>query len=119
MAAALAPAGYVVKCGDTVINVGCDNGREPSARQSHVTSTDKFLPRPNIQVAGQPVEGRSGGGLFTADCLVIGVCNAADPADNEGLYAGVGSIHGELARKGLTEMMVGAAPVLQPPRRPP
>jgi hypothetical protein len=107
VAARLAPTDYVVKRGDAVISVGCDNGREPSARQSHVTSTDKFLPPPNIQVAGQPVEGRSGGGLFTADCMVIGVCNAADPADNEGLYAGVGSIHGELARKGLTEMIIG------------
>ena len=98
--AQLAPADYLPKRGDAVISVGCDNGREPSARVSHVTSTDKFVPPPNIQVAGQPVEGRSGGGLFTAAGMVIGVCNAADPADNEGLYAGVGSIHAELSPRG-------------------
>jgi len=104
-AARLAPVDFKVKRGDLVISVGCDNGREPSVRASHVTNTDKFLPPPNIQVAGQPVEGRSGGGLFTSDGMVIGVCNAADPSDNEGLYAGVGSIYGELSRKGLTAVV--------------
>ena len=109
VAAPLAAADYVVRSGDAVINVGCDNGREPTPRVSRVTSTDKYLPPPNIQVAGQPVEGRSGGGLFTADGVVIGVCNAADPADNEGLYAGIGSIHAELTRKGLSSMLATAA----------
>ena len=105
-----------MKTGDPVLSIGCDNGREPSVRNSHVKSTDKFLPPPNIQVAGQPVEGRSGGGLFTAAGLLIGVCNAADPTDNEGLYAGLGSIHGEIARKGLTQMMI--APLAARPNRP-
>lgn len=114
--ARLAPPGYSVKTGDPVLSIGCDNGREPSVRNSHVKSTDKFLPPPNIQVAGQPVEGRSGGGLFTAAGLLIGVCNAADPTDNEGLYAGLGSIHGEIARKGLTQMMT--APAAAQPNRP-
>jgi hypothetical protein len=112
--AKVAPTDYMVKRGDAVVSVGCDNGREPSARVSHVASTDKYAPAPNIQVVGQPVEGRSGGGLFTAEGLVIGVCNAADPADNEGLYAGIGAIHGELTRKGLTEMI--AAPTALPSR---
>lgn len=106
--ARLAPPGYAIKSGDAVLSIGCDNGREPSVRNSHVTSTDKFLPPPNIQVAGQPVEGRSGGGLFTASGYLIGVCNAADPTDNEGLYAGLGSIHGEIARKGLTQVIAAS-----------
>src|SRR5207248_11561214 len=46
----------------------------------------------NVQVAGQPVVGRSGGGLFSADGMVIGVCNAAEPVDREGLFAALGSI---------------------------
>ncbi|MES1213098.1 MAG: serine protease, partial [Singulisphaera sp.] len=108
--ARLAPHDYQVKPGDPVLSIGCDNGREPSVRNSHVTSTDKFLPPPNIQVAGQPVEGRSGGGLFTSSGLLIGVCNAADPTDNQGLYAAIGSIHSELARKGLTGMLAQPAP---------
>jgi hypothetical protein len=50
---------------------------------------------------------------------VIGVCNAADPADNEGLYAGIGSIHAELARKGLSEMIVSAGSIAPSPHDPP
>ncbi len=112
--AQLAIPSHIVRTGDAVISIGCDNGREPSVRTSRVTSTDKYLPPPNIQVAGQPVEGRSGGGLFTADGLLIGVCNAADPADNEGLYAGIGSIHNEIARKGLTELVATTTPASAP-----
>jgi hypothetical protein len=45
-----------------------------------------------------PVEGRSGGGLFSADGYVIGVCNCADPQDKEGLYAAGEVIRAELDR---------------------
>ena len=69
------------------------------ARHSYVTSLDKFVGAPNVQVAGQPVEGRSGGGLFSSEGYVIGVCNAADPSDKEGLFAALGSIYAELDRK--------------------
>ena len=34
--------------------------------------------------AGQPLIGRSGGGLFSADGHLIGVCNLADPKDDVG-----------------------------------
>ena len=50
----------------------------------------------NVEVAGQPITGRSGGGLFSADGLVIGVCNAAEPVDSEGLFSALGSIHAVL-----------------------
>jgi thiol-disulfide isomerase/thioredoxin len=100
VAAPVAEASYQVRRGNPVINIGCNNGGEPSLRTSHVTSLDKFLGPPNLQVAGQPVQGRSGGGLFSADGRVIGVCNAADPADNEGLYAALPSIWSQLERIG-------------------
>ncbi len=94
--ARVAPPGYRVARGDRVINVGCNNGEPPTPRYSRVTSLDKYLGPPNLQVAGLPVQGRSGGGLFSKDGLLIGVCNAADPADHEGLYAALGSIHAQL-----------------------
>ena len=50
-------------------------------------ASTRYLGPANVQVAGQPVQGRSGGGLFAVDGTLIGVCNAADPADNEGLFA--------------------------------
>ncbi len=102
--AQVAPAGHAIRKNDPVTSIGCNNGGEPTARQSHITAIDKFLGPPNLQVAGQPVQGRSGGGLFTPDGLVIGVCNAADPQDNEGLFAALASIHSALDRQKLTEV---------------
>ncbi|OHB70189.1 MAG: hypothetical protein A2V70_08845 [Planctomycetes bacterium RBG_13_63_9] len=95
-AARVAGPGHKIAKGDWVVSVGCNNGDRPSVRHSQVTSLDKYLGPPNLQVAGLPVEGRSGGGLFSRDGLVIGVCNAADPSDQEGLYAALDTIHAEL-----------------------
>jgi S1-C subfamily serine protease len=94
--AKVAPDGYHSRVGDRVVTVGCNNGGEPTAEESQVIAVDKFIGPANVQVAGQPVQGRSGGGLFTADGMVIGVCNAADPTDNAGLYAAAAAVHEEL-----------------------
>jgi S1-C subfamily serine protease len=88
--------------GAPVVTVGCDGGRDPSIRHSRITAVDKYLGPSNVQVAGQPVQGRSGGGLFAVDGTLIGVCNAADPADNEGLFAALPSIHDQLEESGLS-----------------
>ena len=72
----------------------------PTVQPSHVTSLDKYLGPSNIEVAGQPLDGRSGGGLYSGDGCLVGVCNAADPKDNEGIFAGLGTIHGQLDRIG-------------------
>lgn len=96
--APVAPPGYRITPGMAVASVGCNNGDPPTVRHSQINSLDKFVGAPNIQVAGQPVEGRSGGGLFSPEGYVLGVCNAADPSDREGLFAALGSIHTELDR---------------------
>lgn len=96
--ARIAPPGYNVQRGMPVVSVGCNNGEAPTARHSQINSLDKFLGPPNLQVGGQPVEGRSGGGLFSGEGYLIGVCNAADPSDKEGLFAALGSIYAELDR---------------------
>jgi thiol-disulfide isomerase/thioredoxin len=87
--------------GAAVVTVGCDGGKDPTLHFSRVTAVDKYLGPSNVQVAGQPVQGRSGGGLFAVDGTLIGVCNAADPADNEGLFAALPSIHDQLEEAGL------------------
>jgi len=87
-----------------------------------VTTLNKFLGPDSLMVAGEPVEGRSGGGLFSADGRLIGVCNAADKEDREGLYAALASIHGELDRRNLafvynaTNTAPAAAPKADLPR---
>jgi len=94
--APVAPPGYLVGPDSPVVSVGCNNGDRPSARRSRVASLNKVLRPPTLKVAGLPVEGRSGGGLFSAEGKVIGVCYAADPRDGEGLYAALESIYHEL-----------------------
>lgn len=123
-AAKIAPPGHSVRSGDPVVNIGCNHGAAATARVSRVTTIDKFIGPPNLQVAGQPVQGRSGGGLFSADGYVIGVCNAADPEDDEGLYAALAAIHAELNQAGLarfclpTEAVAVAPPPTFPSRMP-
>ncbi len=101
-AAHVAGQNYHAHAGDRVITVGCSHGADPTVQESHVDSLDKFRGPANLEVAGQPVQGRSGGGLFNEQGDVIGVCNAADPTDNEGLFAALPSIYHELDRAKLS-----------------
>ncbi len=87
VAARLAPVGYAVRKGDAVASVGCDHGADPTVRRNQV----KAPTLTNLWVDDQPTEGRSGGGLFSAEGYVIGVCNGCDPQDHEGLYAAFGT----------------------------
>ena len=95
-------ASYNAQVGQPIFSVGCSGGDDPTVWTGQVTSIDKYLGPPNIQASGQPKQGRSGGGLFDAEGRLIGICNAADPADNEGLYAALGSIHALLNKHDLT-----------------
>ena len=103
MVAHLAPEGFKLNRGDRVVSIGCDGGADATARETQITSINRYLqPKSNIQVAFQPVQGRSGGGLFTPEGWVIGVCNAADPQDNEGLFAGLEVVQEQLDKVNLS-----------------
>ena len=93
----VASENHAIRPGDPVFSIGCDRGADASIRVSRVNSLNKYLGPANIQVAGQPVIGRSGGGLFTADGQLIGICNLADPQDDEGIYAALSVVHDHLA----------------------
>jgi len=103
-AVAIAPPGFSVRKHDRAFTVGCDKGADATVRQSEITAVNRFLGKPNFSAAGAPIDGRSGGGLFTADGQLIGVCNAADPQSDEGLYAGLASIHWQLDQIGQSEI---------------
>ena len=80
--------------GDHVFSVGCNHGRQPTVMQGRVNAINRYVgPPANIVVAGQPVDGRSGGGLFSEDGLLIGVCQAADPEYKEGIYGHLPAVH--------------------------
>ncbi|NLE39475.1 MAG: hypothetical protein GX621_15745 [Pirellulaceae bacterium] len=100
--APVAPPGYLVEVGSPVASVGCSNGADPTVVRTRVRAKNKFVGPPNLQADGLPVEGRSGGGLFSEEGYVVGVCNAADPTDNAGLYRALEAIQAELDRTNLT-----------------
>jgi hypothetical protein len=100
----VAPPRSTVERGDRMIGVGCSNGQDPTVLETRVTSLDRYQGPPNIEASGAPAIGRSGGGLFNGKNELVGVCNNADPEGNEGIYAGLESIHDQLDRLGLKEI---------------
>lgn len=89
----IAPAGTKFPKGTPVITVGCSGGDKPTVQHLKISALNRYKGSDNIEVGGMPVEGRSGGGLFTKDGLVIGVCSGADPHYKEGYYVGLKTLH--------------------------
>jgi thiol-disulfide isomerase/thioredoxin len=102
--ATVAPPRSTIERGDRMVGVGCSNGQDPTVLETRVTSLDRYQGPPNIEASGAPAIGRSGGGLFNGKNELVGVCNNADPEGNEGIYAGLESIHDQLDRLGLKEI---------------
>ncbi|MDR2706885.1 MAG: trypsin-like peptidase domain-containing protein, partial [Planctomycetaceae bacterium] len=107
----IAPPQYQILPKQHVLSVGCDGGANPTVREHYVMSTDRVgTPRENvlpfhyIQVYGAPVSGRSGGGLFTEDGYLIGVCNTADPVQNDGHFVPPQIIRHVLQSRQLSEI---------------
>jgi thiol-disulfide isomerase/thioredoxin len=138
MVARVARPGYTLRPGDAVASVGCNKGDDPTVQHNHVNSVDRYsdpaagapgtpgrdgIPAGephapwNLQVSGQPVVGRSGGGLFSSEGVVVGVCNAAMPGEPEGLFAATGSIYAVLDQQRLGSLykQAIALPALVPP----
>ena len=87
--------------GDSVFSIGCDHGDRPTRRDTRITKLNRYLGAPNIEAAGMPVQGRSGGGLFNSNGQLIGVCFAADSQLDEGLYSSTETVLRQLDRVGL------------------
>jgi thiol-disulfide isomerase/thioredoxin len=102
--APIAGPGTDTAVGAAVRSVGCSQGEKPTVIATQVTNVNRYMGSANIEAAGAPIEGRSGGGLFNAAGQLIGICFAADHAGNEGLYAGLEAIHDVLDKIGLTEI---------------
>ncbi len=102
--ATVAPPKSTISRLDRVVSIGCSNGNDPTVMESRITSLDRYQGSPNIEASGAPAIGRSGGGLFNMRGELVGICNNADPEGNEGIYAGLESIHEELDHLGLKEI---------------
>ena len=81
-----------------LLTVGCSEGHDATAWQTTITKPhlQNFLQgNPSyeaIECETAPKQGRSGGGLFTDDGFLAGVCNYAEPDGDHGLYATPNSI---------------------------
>jgi thiol-disulfide isomerase/thioredoxin len=113
--APVAPLGAALQPGAAVTSVGCNHGDDPTAWSTRITAINRYQGHPNIEAGMAPVEGRSGGGLFNEQGQLIGVCFAADPSGNEGLYASLTSIQAQLDELQLSKIyqspVGGQAPV--------
>lgn len=104
---AIANPAVAPQAGQSVFSFGCDHGADPSRRDTRITGVDKYnqhIGSSNIEIAGAPVDGRSGGGLFDAAGQLVGVCNAADYKGDVGIYTGPGSIKWQLDRVQLSHL---------------
>jgi hypothetical protein len=97
--------------------VGCSEGRDATAWNTTIVRPGmQGTLRGNavyeaIECATAPKQGRSGGGLFTTDGYVAGVCDFAEPRGDHGLYATPTSIYHLLDRNRLA---ICYAPVRAP-----
>ncbi len=94
-----------LSAGQRLISFGCNGGDRPTRELVAVTRLNRYLGPDNVECTGVPLQGRSGGGLLDAAGRVVGVCFAADPTYQRGLYAGLRPIHDLLARCHLTSLV--------------
>jgi RNA polymerase sigma factor (sigma-70 family) len=98
-----------------MLTLGCSEGQDATAWNTVITnpryrglSGDPEYEAIECQTA--PKQGRAGGGLFTSDGYLAGVCNFSEPKGDHGLYASPDSIYRLLERNNLTFLY--AAPVV-------
>ena len=98
-----------------MLSLGCSEGRDATAWNTVITNPRVRGLAGNaeyeaIECRTAPKQGRTGGGLFTTDGYLAGVCNFAEPKGNHGLYATPESIYRLLDRNNLT--FVYATPIV-------
>ena len=103
----LADKRSTVQSGLDVFSIGCDHGENPTIRRSRIKNRAAYDGSLKYDIFGRPVNGRSGGGLFTESGQLIGVCNAAAVEVDEGIYSALDTIHWQLAAIKLDHLFDG------------
>ena len=114
-ASRIVPRRWEPRVGMKMLTIGCSEGNDPTAWQTRITNPRfrGLSGKPEyeaIECQTSPKQGRTGGGLFTTDGYLAGVCNFAEPQGDHGLYAAPDSIYRLLDRNHLTFLY--AAPVV-------
>ena len=105
-AARVVPAHWEPRSRMKMLTVGCSEGQDATAWHTVIFNPQMRGLAGNasyqaIECLIAPKQGRSGGGLFTTDGYVAGVCNFAEPRGDHGLYATPRSIYNLLDRNNL------------------
>ena len=100
----VAPANAKIARGDRSFSIGCDHGQAPTIRHTAIKNRATYDGEIKYDIYGRPVDGRSGGGLFTESGQLIGVCNAAAVEVDEGIYSGLDTIHWQFAQTNLSDL---------------
>lgn len=108
-ASRVVPTSWQPRPGLPMYSVGCSHGQDATARDTKILEPRvKMVSGKNsfyeMKCTTQPEEGRSGGGLYTRDGFVAGVCDFADPQAHVGLYAVPTAIHKLLDRNQMTAL---------------
>jgi hypothetical protein len=92
----IGPEALPISPGDQVFSFGCNHGEDPSLRNTQIIRTAIYDGATKYDIVGRPVDGRSGGGLFSAGGQLIGICNAAAVEVDEGVYTSLENIYWQL-----------------------
>ena len=103
----LAEKNSPIQTGVDVFSIGCDHGEDPTIRHSRIKNRAAYDGSIKYDIFGRPVDGRSGGGLFTESGHLIGVCNAAAVEVDEGIYSALDTLYWQLATTGLEHLFDG------------
>jgi len=116
------PAHWEPKARMKMLTVGCSEGHDATAWHTSILRPrmQGFLSGNSTYEAVEcmiaPKQGRSGGGLFTEDGYIAGICNFAEPQGDHGLYATPRSIYSLLDRNNLVVLYApvtrGSGPLL-------
>jgi thiol-disulfide isomerase/thioredoxin len=107
------PPGWTPRENLKLTTVGCSQGHDATAWSTHVTRSSIRLQTQSgvyegTECAYPPLQGRSGGGLFTLDGVLAGVCDFNDgPRGEHGLYASPKSIQKMLEKHQLQVCYAG------------
>ncbi len=98
------PRGSELRVDQAAFSFGCDHGANPTRRDTRISRINRYIGAPNVEIVGAPAVGRSGGGLFDEQGRLIGVCNAANADEDEGIYAAAEVVYGQLEKLDLLEL---------------
>jgi len=89
----IAPTLSYAKKGQNLFAAGCDGGGKPSLRSTRITVIHQVKTTPNLRTDAVPEHGRSGGGLFTPNGMLVGVCSGRDFDRTVGIYASLRGVY--------------------------